>query len=172
METDPQTNEGLLYVTNVRSLFLHVKQKKKKNNSWDTTMLSRRGSSPPLRFSQGVDYEKNKIIDLEIMARNEAELTGTTAQWNTIPVKVAVDDVDEGPEFTAPTIRFHVKENTPNGTVIGSYTAIDPETKTSDRIRLVSVTQRLRWLNDNNNNKALCLLCNALPYHRRADYYC
>lgn len=119
-----------------------------------------------------MDYEKNKIIDLEIMARNEAELTGTTAQWNTIPVKVAVGDVDEGPEFTAPTIRFHVKENTPNGTVIGSYTAIDPETKTSDRIRLVSVTQRLRWLNDNNNNKALSLLCNALPYHRRADYYC
>lgn len=96
-------------------------------------------SSPPLRFSQGLDYEKNKIVDLEIMARNEADLTGTTAQWNTIPIKVAVGDVDEGPEFTAPTIRFQVKENTPNGTVIGSYTAIDPETKSSNGIRLVDL---------------------------------
>lgn len=75
------------------------------------------------------------MIDLEIMARNEADLTGTTAQWNTIPIKVAVGDVDEGPEFTAPTVRFHVKENTANGTVIGTYTAVDPETKSSNGIR-------------------------------------
>lgn len=90
----------------------------------------------PLLFSQGVDYEKNKIVNLEILARNEADLTGTTAQWNTVPVKVAVGDVDEGPEFTAPTIRIKVKENTANGTVIGTYTAIDPETKSSNGIRL------------------------------------
>lgn len=96
-------------------------------------------SPPPLLFSQGVDYEKNKIVNLEIMARNEAELMGTTAQWNTIIVKVAVGDVDEGPEFTAPTVRFHVKENTANGTVIGTYTAIDPETKSSNGIRLASI---------------------------------
>lgn len=102
--------------------------------------------SPPLRFSQGVDYEKNQNVDLEIMARNEVDLTGTTAQWNTIPIKVAVGDVDEGPEFTAPTIRFHVKENTPNGTVIGSYTAIDPETKSSNGIRLVDFLHVFRCL--------------------------
>lgn len=83
----------------------------------------------------GVDYEKNQVVDLEIMARNEADLTGTTGQWNVIPIKVAVGDVDEGPEFTAPTVRFHVKENVANGTVIGTYTAIDPETKSSNGIR-------------------------------------
>lgn len=94
---------------------------------------------PPLLFPQGVDYEKNKIVNLEIMARNEADLTGTTAQWNSIPIKVTVGDVDEGPEFTAPTVRFHVRENTANGTVIGTYTAIDPETKSSNGIRLVKV---------------------------------
>lgn len=100
--------------------------------------VDRMCSSSPLLFSQGVDYEKNKIIDLEIMARNEADLTGTTVQWNTIPIKVAVGDVDEGPQFTAPTIRFRVKENTANGTVIGTYNAIDPETKSSSGIRLVN----------------------------------
>lgn len=73
------------------------------------------------------------------MARNEADLTGTTAQWNTIPVKVAVGDMDEGPEFIPPTVRFHVKENTANGTVIGTYTAVDPETKSSSGIRLANV---------------------------------
>lgn len=90
---------------------------------------------PLLLFSQGVNYEMIKIMNLEIMARNEADLVGTTAQWNIIPIKITISDVDEGPEFTAPTVRFHVKENIANGTVIGTYTAIDPETKRSNGIR-------------------------------------
>lgn len=69
------------------------------------------------------------------MARNEAELSNTKAQWNTIPLDVAVTNVDEGPEFTPPTIRINVKENIQNNTVIGSYTAVDPETKSSSGIR-------------------------------------
>lgn len=68
------------------------------------------------------------------MVRNEAELSGTQAQWHYIPVDVTVTNVDEGPEFTPTTVRFNVKENVPNGTVIGSYTAVDPETKSSNGI--------------------------------------
>lgn len=69
------------------------------------------------------------------MARNEADLTGTKEQWRSVPVNVSVTDVDEGPEFTAPTVRFTVKENTANGTLIGTYTAVDPETKSSNGIK-------------------------------------
>lgn len=76
-----------------------------------------------------------KTVKLEITAQNEAELNGTSAQWLSIPVDVTVTNVDEGPQFTAPTIRLMVKENTPNGTVIGSYKAIDPETKNSNGIK-------------------------------------
>ena len=86
-------------------------------------------------FPQPVDYEKTKNLKLEIMARNEAELNGAKAPWASIPVDVSVGDVDEGPQFTAPTVRFIVKENTPNGTVIGTYTALDPETKSSMGIK-------------------------------------
>lgn len=69
------------------------------------------------------------------MARNEADLSGTSAQWLSAPVDVTVTDVDEGPEFTAPTVTFTVKENVANGTLIGSYTAVDPESKSSNGIR-------------------------------------
>lgn len=69
------------------------------------------------------------------MARNVAELSNTKAQWLSIPVDVTVTDIDEGPEFTAPTIRFTVQENIPNGTLIGSYIAVDPETKSSAGIK-------------------------------------
>lgn len=69
------------------------------------------------------------------MARNQAELSGTKAQWMSIPVDVSVVDEDEGPEFTAPTVHFRVKENTPNDTLIGTYIAVDPETKSSAGIK-------------------------------------
>ncbi|XP_044076580.1 desmocollin 2 like [Siniperca chuatsi] len=119
IDTDPKTNEGLLYV------------------------------------SKPLDYEKTKNVKLEIMARNEAELSGTSAQWKSVPVDVHVTDVDEGPEFTAPTIRFTVKENTPNGTVIGSYTAVDPETKSSNGIMYYKVTDPASWINVDRNTGEL-----------------
>lgn len=82
-----------------------------------------------------MNFEKNKNVKLEVMARNEADLSNTDAKWQTVPVDISVTDIDEGPEFSAPTVRFTVKENTPNGTLIGSYTATDPETKSSDGIK-------------------------------------
>ncbi|XP_031711132.1 desmocollin 2-like protein [Anarrhichthys ocellatus] len=111
IETDPKTNEGLLYV------------------------------------SKPLDHELNKNVNLEIMARNEADLVGTTAKWLSIPVDVTVLDEDEGPAFSAPTVRFNVKENTPNGTVIGSYIALDPETKSSNGIKYYKVTDPASWIN-------------------------
>ncbi|KAM9790901.1 desmocollin 2-like protein [Syngnathus typhle] len=119
METDPKTNDGLLYI------------------------------SKPLNF------EKSQKMRLEVMARNEAELSGTTAQWEIVPVDLTVGDVDEGPEFTAPTVRFTVKENTPNGTVIGTYKAIDPETKSSDGIKYYKIMDPAAWINVDRNSGEL-----------------
>ena len=82
-----------------------------------------------------MDFEKNKNVKLEISARNEAELQGTTAQWLSIPVNINVIDEDEGPEFVPPIKYITVKENTANGTLIGHHTAVDPETKSSDGIK-------------------------------------
>ncbi|XP_028327869.1 desmocollin 2-like protein [Gouania willdenowi] len=99
-----------------------------------------------LYVAKPLDYEKNKNINLQITAQNEAKLAGTTAQWMSIPVKVAVGDVDEGPEFSAPIVRFPVKENTPNGTLIGTYSAIDPETKSSAGIRYYKTSDPAGWV--------------------------
>lgn len=76
-----------------------------------------------------------KDLKLEIKARNKAELSGTTASWVSVPVDISVTNVDEGPEFSAPTVHFPVQENTPNGTLIGTYIALDPETKSSSGIK-------------------------------------
>uniref|UniRef100_A0A3P8S6G4 Desmocollin 2 like n=1 Tax=Amphiprion percula TaxID=161767 RepID=A0A3P8S6G4_AMPPE len=119
IDTDPKTNEGLLYVT------------------------------------KPLDYELNKNIKLEISAQNEAELNGTTAKWMSIPVEVAVTNVDEGPQFSAPTVRFIVKENTPNGTLIGTYTAVDPETKSSNGIKYYKTSDPASWITVDKNTGEL-----------------
>ncbi|XP_068427691.1 desmocollin 2-like protein [Clinocottus analis] len=119
IETDPKTNEGLLYV------------------------------------SKPLDYEKNKKVDLEITAQNQADLVGTNAQWLSIPVAVSVLDEDEGPAFSAPTVRFNVKENTANDTLIGSYIAMDPETKSSSGIKYYKVLDPASWINVDKNNGEL-----------------
>lgn len=86
-------------------------------------------------FSKPLDHEKTPVVKLEVTARNEAPLVGTSATWHSVPVELTVGDEDEGPEFTAPILRLKVKENLPNGTVIGTYTALDPETKSSNGIK-------------------------------------
>uniref|UniRef100_A0A3B4ZHH6 Desmocollin-2-like n=1 Tax=Stegastes partitus TaxID=144197 RepID=A0A3B4ZHH6_9TELE len=119
IDTDPKTNDGLLYVV------------------------------------KPLDYEANKNVKLEITAKNQAELNGTDAQWMSIPVNVAVTDVDEGPQFSAPTVRFLVKENTPNGTVIGTYKAVDPETKSSEGIKYYKTSDPASWITVDKNTGEL-----------------
>ncbi|XP_013995698.1 desmocollin-2 [Salmo salar] len=98
-------------------------------------------------LTKPLDYEKTKNLKLEVLARNQAELSGTNAKWVSVPVDVTVGNVDEGPEFTAPTVRFTVQENTPNDTLIGTYTAVDPETKSSAGIKYYKVSDPASWVN-------------------------
>ena len=86
-------------------------------------------------FLQPLDYEITKSVDLKIQAENAVALEGIKANWLTIPVVVKVNNVDEGPEFKARNMRLVVKENTPNGTVIGSFVAKDPETDSAGGIK-------------------------------------
>lgn len=108
-----------------------------------------------LYVAKPLNFEKTPKVTLEVTAQNEAPLAGTNAKWNTVPVEVSVKDVDEGPEFTAPNIRINVKENTPNGTLIGSYTAVDPETKSSNGIKYYKINDPGSWITVDRNNGEL-----------------
>ncbi|KAJ8376833.1 hypothetical protein SKAU_G00074130 [Synaphobranchus kaupii] len=115
IETDPVTNEGLIYVI------------------------------------KPLDYEAGANVRLEVTAKNEDELVGTRASWASIPVDLTVIDEDEGPEFSAPVLKLLVKENVANGTVIGTYTALDPETKSSEGIKYYKVSDVASWINVDEN---------------------
>lgn len=69
------------------------------------------------------------------MARNEVPLVKTAPVWNKATAEITVENEDEGPEFSPAILRLKVKENVPNGTLIGTYKALDPESSTSKGIK-------------------------------------
>ncbi|KAG9348064.1 hypothetical protein JZ751_004089 [Albula glossodonta] len=121
IETDPKTNEGLLYV------------------------------------SKALNHEEGGNLKLEVTAENEAKLVGSQAAWASIPVDINVIDEDEGPEFSAPILQLRIKENVPNGTLIGTYTAVDPETKSSEGIKYYKVSDPASWINVDENTGELTI---------------
>ncbi|XP_028987488.1 desmocollin 2-like protein [Betta splendens] len=148
----PVEDRDLINTANWRSKFVITKGNENGNFRIDSDPKTNKGL---LYVIKPLDYEKTKYIPLEVMAQNEAELSGTTQQWQTARVNVSVVDVDEGPEFTAPTVRFLVKENTPNGTKIGTYTAQDPETKSSSGIKYYKVSDPAGWVTVDRNTGEL-----------------
>ncbi|XP_035527138.1 desmocollin 2 like isoform X2 [Morone saxatilis] len=148
----PVEDKDLINTPNWISKFVITKGNENGNFRMATDPKTNEGL---LYVSKALDYEQNQNIKLQIEARNEAELSNTNAQWQSIPVDVAVTNVDEGPQFTAPTVRFPVKENVPNGTLIGIYRAVDPETKSSDGIMYYKVTDPASWINVDRNTGEL-----------------
>ncbi|KAL4646427.1 desmocollin-3-like, partial [Arapaima gigas] len=98
-----------------------------------------------LFVTKALDYEKTKKVSLLVQAQNKLGLVGTTSSWLSVPVDVEVLDIDEGPEFSAQNLHLTIKENTAIGTVIGTYTATDPETKSSKSIRYHKLSDAALW---------------------------
>ncbi|XP_067887231.1 desmocollin 2-like protein isoform X2 [Heterodontus francisci] len=92
-----------------------------------------------------LDAEATPSIPLEIAVENEVPLIGSSSR-QTASVIVNVKDVDEGPEFNPRVKQLWTKENVAIGTVLGSYTAKDPETKSSDGISYREQTDPANWV--------------------------
>uniref|UniRef100_A0A1A8PC63 Desmocollin 2 like n=2 Tax=Nothobranchius rachovii TaxID=451742 RepID=A0A1A8PC63_9TELE len=148
----PVEDKDLINTPNWISKFIITKGNENGNFRIDRDPATNEGC---LYVTKPLDYEVSPIVRLEVLARNEAELNSTSAQWQTVPVNVTVTDVDEGPEFSAPTITFTIKENTPNGTLIGTYSAKDPETKKSDGITYYKSSDPGGWVNVDKNTGQL-----------------
>lgn len=87
---------------------------------------------------QGLDYERNKERKLEIVVNNEAPYflppNSRAVSTSTCVVVVKVRDMDEGPVFDPCVFFLNIKECLPAETMVGQYTARDPETGNSEGI--------------------------------------
>ncbi|XP_038664510.1 desmocollin-3-like [Scyliorhinus canicula] len=93
-----------------------------------------------------LDAETTPQIPLEITVGNEIPLTGSSATRQIASVIVKVLDMDEGPEFVPAVKQLWTNENVAKGKLLGSYTARDPESKSSDGIRYRELTDPADWV--------------------------
>ncbi|XP_063155293.1 desmocollin-2-like isoform X2 [Candoia aspera] len=110
-----------------------------------------------LCIEKGLDYEKNKERRLEIVVNNEAPYAlapnSGPISTSTCIVVVKVQDVDEGPEFNPMIYILNIKECLKAGTVVGHYSASDPETRNSEDIRYKIINDPCNWITINNEGQ-------------------
>ncbi|XP_059833238.1 desmocollin 2-like protein [Hypanus sabinus] len=126
-----------------RAVFKIIKGNENKNFNVSTDPKTNDGL---LYVAKPLNAEAASSIRLEIEVENEAPLVGSHTKKDVTIVTVNVIDVDEGPEFVPRVKELWTEENVPKGKELGSYTAIDPETKSSSGIRYREVTDPADWI--------------------------
>lgn len=136
-------DKDLVNTPNWKALFEVAKGNESGNFRMETDSKTNEGL---LYVIKGLDFEKTPLVNLEITARNEVPLVGPDTKWLSVPLELSLGDEDEGPEFNPGILYLKVKENVVNGTVIGTYKALDPENKNSDGIKYYKMTDPGNWI--------------------------
>ncbi|XP_043921377.1 desmocollin-3-like [Protopterus annectens] len=139
----PVDDKDLINSSNWRAKFKIISGNERGHFKIETDPVRNEGI---LSVIKPLDYEATQNVKLKVAVENEAPFEGS-ASFNTIPVDVAVTNVDEGPEFEMPIKIINVREDVAIGKEIGSYTAKDPETKTSANIGYKKLSDRDGWFN-------------------------
>ncbi|XP_058033485.1 desmocollin-2-like isoform X1 [Ahaetulla prasina] len=118
---------------------------------------NRDSNTGTLCIQKGLDYEKTKERRLEIVVNNEVPYVlapnSGPISTSTCVVVVKVRDVDEGPEFHPKLYILDIKECLKAGTVVGHYSASDPETGNSEDIRYKIIKDPCNWITMNNDGQ-------------------
>lgn len=96
--------------------------------------------SPPL---QAVDYELNRAFMLTVMVSNQAPLaSGIQMSFqSTAGVTISVMDINEAPYFPSNHKLIRLEEGVPTGTVLTTFSAVDPDRFMQQAVRWASPTR-------------------------------
>ncbi|XP_035275884.1 cadherin-11 [Anguilla anguilla] len=87
-----------------------------------------------VKLKKAVDFETKRAYSLKVEASN-THVDPRFIAWgpykDTATVRIAVEDADEPPAFTAPSYGFEVEENAPDGTSVGRVHAKDTDVANS-----------------------------------------
>ncbi|XP_040266775.1 cadherin-15 [Bufo bufo] len=101
-----------------------------------------------LALVKPLDYEANAIHNLTVFAENEAPLLPSVPRTSRSQarIKVIVKNVNEPPVFSENPMMVRVKERISPGSVIGAFTAKDPDIGLSQEIRYSLISDPANWL--------------------------
>nr|XP_060627988.1 cadherin-4 isoform X4 [Anolis sagrei ordinatus] len=101
-----------------------------------------------------VDYEMNRAFMLTVMVSNQAPLaSGIQMSFqSTAGVTISVTDVNEAPYFPTNRKLIRMEEGVPTGTVLMTFSAVDPDRFMQQAIRYSKLSDPANWLNINATN--------------------
>ncbi|NXT54903.1 CADH4 protein, partial [Pluvianellus socialis] len=133
-------------------------------------LLSAPGSRDTMQhFAAAVDYEMNRAFMLTVMVSNQAPLaSGIQMSFqSTAGVTISVTDVNEAPYFPTNHKLIRLEEGVPTGTVLTTFSAVDPDRFMQQAVRYSKLSDPANWLNINATNGQITT---AAVLDRESDY--
>ncbi|NXN70644.1 CADH4 protein, partial [Himantopus himantopus] len=120
-------------------------------------------------FAVAVDYEMNRAFMLTVMVSNQAPLaSGIQMSFqSTAGVTISVTDVNEAPYFPTNHKLIRLEEGVPTGTVLTTFSAVDPDRFMQQAVRYSKLSDPANWLNINATNGQITT---AAVLDRESDY--
>ncbi|NXW85696.1 CADH4 protein, partial [Alopecoenas beccarii] len=121
------------------------------------------------QFAAAVDYEMNRAFMLTVMVSNQAPLaSGIQMSFqSTAGVTISVTDVNEAPYFPTNHKLIRLEEGVPTGTVLTTFSAVDPDRFMQQAVRYSKLSDPANWLNINATNGQITT---AAVLDRESDY--
>ncbi|KAF6284170.1 cadherin 4 [Rhinolophus ferrumequinum] len=103
---------------------------------------------------KAVDYELNRAFMLTVMVSNQAPLaSGIQMSFqSTAGVTISVMDVNEAPYFPSNHKLIRLEEGVPTGTVLTTFSAVDPDRFMQQAVRYSKLSDPANWLHINATN--------------------
>uniref|UniRef100_G1S0R3 Cadherin-4 n=1 Tax=Nomascus leucogenys TaxID=61853 RepID=G1S0R3_NOMLE len=103
---------------------------------------------------KAVDYEFNRAFLLTVMVSNQAPLaSGIQMSFqSTAGVTISVMDINEAPYFPSNHKLIRLEEGVPPGTVLTTFSAVDPDRFVQQAVRYSKLSDPANWLHINTTN--------------------
>ncbi|EHH19548.1 Retinal cadherin, partial [Macaca mulatta] len=103
---------------------------------------------------KAVDYELNRAFMLTVMVSNQAPLaSGIQMSFqSTAGVTISVMDINEAPYFPSNHKLIRLEEGVPPGTVLTTFSAVDPDRFMQQAVRYSKLSDPANWLHINTTN--------------------
>ncbi|MBZ3875014.1 Cadherin-4 [Sciurus carolinensis] len=103
---------------------------------------------------KAADYELNRAFMLTVMVSNQAALaSGIQMSFqSTAGVTISVTDVNEAPYFPSNHKLIRLEEGVPAGTVLTTFSAVDPDRFMQQAVRYSKLSDPANWLHINASN--------------------
>ncbi|KAB5546045.1 hypothetical protein PHYPO_G00067580 [Pangasianodon hypophthalmus] len=134
IQTDPKTNEGILTV--VKAMDYEVQTSRNVSISVENEV--------PYFFCKVKNPTSNGLWEIETFS--EGSSTEAAKLPKLYPVTIAIEDINDPPEFVPPVKEIMIMENTKVGTLLDTLTAKDPDKPLGSSFHFIKGEDKDNWV--------------------------